>query len=88
MATVYPVCQGEIITVTGSAQAPFQCYADSTHTTLGTWIFKAEPSTDFSGLISLLSFDSDLCGQLIGGCLVIFIIGFSAGKVARILTRR
>jgi len=87
MANVYPNCSGVIAVSTGPS-APFQCYSDSTLTTLGTWSFSPVPDTDFSGLISLLTFDSGMCTQLIGGCLVLFILGFAAGKTARILNRR
>lgn len=52
------------------------------------WVVKPEPATDFQGLIDLLSFDPEICASLIGTCLVIFIIGYSSGKVTRILSRR
>lgn len=44
--------------------------------------------TDFQSLVDLLQFDSGICAQLIGGCLVIFLLGFAGGKVARIISRR
>jgi hypothetical protein len=50
------------------------------------WLIK--PATDFQGLIDLLSFKPEICGQIIGVCLVIFVIGYSSAKVVRILTRR
>lgn len=52
------------------------------------WTIKPEPSTDFQGLIDLLTFKPEICASLIGACLVIFIIGYSGAKVARILSRR
>jgi len=45
------------------------------------------PVADISGLIDLLSFDPEICGLLIGICVLFFIIGHSAGHVARNLGR-
>jgi hypothetical protein len=78
MGTV-AVCDGTI-TVAGGPSAPFVCS--------GSWTFKPEPLTDFQGLIDLLSFNPEICASLIGACIVIFIIGYSGGKVSRILSRR
>lgn len=44
--------------------------------------------TDFQALVDLLQFSPEICASLIGACLVIFIIGFSTGKVSRIISRR
>lgn len=44
-------------------------------------------SVDFSDLVGLLQFDSEICAYIIGVCVLFFIIGHAAGHVARILSR-
>jgi hypothetical protein len=78
------VCNGNLVPALsgGRASVPEVLSCDI------PWVVKPEPSTDFQGLIDLLSFSPEMCASLIGCCLVIFIIGYSGGKVARILSRR
>jgi hypothetical protein len=90
------VCAGDVVLAppqpTGPTQAAY--WVNETYQTvpmpvcLTGWEIKPEPSTDFQGLIDLLTFNPEICAQLIGVCLVIFIIGYSGGKVSRILSRR
>jgi hypothetical protein len=78
------VCNGNIVpaTFSGRVGVPEVLTCDI------PWTVKPEPSTDFQGLIDLLSFNPEICASLIGACIVIFIIGYSGGKVSRILSRR
>jgi hypothetical protein len=50
--------------------------------------WKSQPSMDFQDLITLLSFSPEICAKLVGGCAVLFVLGYSSGFVARMLTRR
>lgn len=52
------------------------------------WIIKPEPVANFQSLIDLLTFSPEICAQLVGGCAVLFVMGYSFGFVARMLTRR
>lgn len=69
--TTYLVCDGEI---------------DASLLTCSTGWYTSQ-SADFQGLISLLEFDPEICAMLIGICVLFFIIGHSAGHVARNLNR-
>jgi len=44
-------------------------------------------TVDMSELIALLSFDFNVFSALMGTCIVLFIIGYSAGHVARQMGR-
>jgi hypothetical protein len=74
------VCEGAMVEATynGTPLGVFTCSTGWT----------AQPATDFQGLVDLLTFDPEICAQLIGGCAVLFVFGYSAGFVARMLTRR
>lgn len=59
---------------------------DSVNLTCSTgWV--VAPVMDISGLIELLTFDPAICALLIGICVLFFVIGHSAGHVARNLGR-
>lgn len=76
------VCEGNLVQAVSSGHdVPNVLACDS------GWIIKPEPLTDFQGLVELLSFDPETCALLIGICVLFFIIGHSAGHVARNLGR-
>lgn len=49
--------------------------------------WQTSQAVDFQGLVDLLSFDPEICALLIGICVLFFVIGHSAGHVARNLGR-
>lgn len=51
------------------------------------WVISEVNPFDFAQLIELLTFDSATFGTLFGTCVVLFIMGHSAGHVARNLGR-
>ena len=85
------ICQGKLVATSGGSGSPFQCWNDSSTPTTGigdgTWVFVTPPPSDLSFLQSALTFDVALFGELMGICVLLFIIGHSAGHVARNLTR-
>jgi hypothetical protein len=44
-------------------------------------------SVDFQDLVALLQFDPEICAYITGICVIFFIMGHSAGHVARQLSR-
>jgi hypothetical protein len=76
------VCEGNLFEASSAGRPVPNVLACDTG-----WIVKSEPATDFQGLIDLLSFDPEMCALLIGICVLFFIIGHSAGHVARNLGR-
>ena len=51
------------------------------------WIFAPAPPSDLSDFIGLFTFDVGLFSELMGTCVLLFIIGHCAGHVARNLGR-
>lgn len=62
-------------------------YIDGGVTCPGGWSVTAVQESDFAQLVELLSFDPGVFGTLLGTCIVIFILGYSTGHVARNLGR-
>lgn len=52
------------------------------------WVFVDYEPLNFHSLVDLLTFSFETCAQLVGGCAVLFVMGYSFGFVARMLTRR
>lgn len=51
------------------------------------WVFAPAPPSDLSDFIGLFTFDVGLFGELTGICVLLFVLGHSAGHVARNLGR-
>ena len=64
------------------------CEVEPVDATCSTgWLVSEIVPSDFDQLLTLLTFDLDVFGVLLGSCIVIFIMGYSVGHVMRILGR-
>lgn len=79
-----PVCDGVVIV---SNNGSMQCRNPDQNNVAWPWRFVEYTESDVAGLIDLLTFDSVTFGALLGTCIVIFIMGYSAGHVARLMGR-